>query len=167
MCLIFLRVVDKLKSKNFWDISWNAGEDEFDSWCWGYKVYGIYEDAVYPPYFSSNENIKSGEIVSDRETQEAFEDDYDNEYDADYDAESCGAGENLGEINRGIHVCLSQDGAVKYFNYLHEVGSSTTYIIVKVKCYKKDYVAARVDEAVFMKVHLSRAEYKRAIKSGN
>lgn len=118
-----------------------------------WKVYLVRENMLYSPVYGNNA-FSWGDIVSDRE--KINRDSWDNRY-TDPD------NEKYTIVNRGIHVFLSRKSARGY----REKG----YDDFIFKCTAKidDFVAVdeHLERAVFMKIHLSKKEFKRGIKGRN
>jgi len=111
-----------------------------------YKVFKLASEAylksVYFQCFHRN-----GMIQSDREVQAPLKDIWD--YDSDFSH----------EINRGIHVFLTKEAVGIFSN------EDCDNVIVKVTCKMKDLVCVGEDnDAVFMKVFLTKKEYQKALK---
>jgi len=65
-------------------------------------------------------------------------------------------------IEKGaLHVCLTKARALYHALYAFNV------VIVPVICYKQDFIARGLSEAVFKAIHIDRDLYNRAIKSTN
>jgi len=154
MCL---KVSDKRTEK-----FWTTGRRRDKSFIWAYKVYhynlrtGNFSSIFYPEEFPGG--IKYGKIISTRKTQKIGDDEYDR-YDEFYEDH---------EVSRGIHVILSSQEAHNNCEFESDTNYSTTnsrrFVIVRVKCYKKDFVAVSNSEdshAVFMKVSILRKDYRR------
>lgn len=136
MCL----VVDEKKTKGFWSTRGRKGK----KWCWAYKIYEFHDNKLVSPYFGGV--VDFGEIKSNRCTQEAGSDDRDRN--------------NLC-VSRGIHVIHNSKRISPWRKDCLDFGQLP--VVVRVKCYKEDFVAADdKGEAVFMKVFLTRKEYRRA-----
>jgi len=138
MCL----AVDKEKTKNFWDTRGRKGK----SWCWCYKVYKYRYGNLHSPLQGSYRRIYFGEIVSDRYSKVPFTD-------------SC---DTISGVCRGIHVIYQSKCLPDYKTSFKTWDDNP--VIVRVKCYKKDFVAADLNEAVFMKVHLTQEGYRMAMR---
>lgn len=114
----------------------------------------IDEGKIYSP--AKNTKIKPGWFISNRKNQLPFED--------VKDRSTWGY-----EINRGIHVY--SDTAV-----FGQLEIDPDWYMVRVKCFKKDFVAASVSskinfrwkhyggEAVFMKIFIPKSEIDRVLK---
>jgi len=67
-------------------------------------------------------------------------------------------------IDRGIHTYRTLRRAKIELSYWDN-GNDDEYIIMPVKCDKKDFVAVGHGEAVFTKVFIRKADYLRVIKN--
>jgi len=157
MCLKY----DIEATKNFW----NTEERKGKTWCTAIKLFRIDADTkeLVSPF--QGRVTKPGWVKSDRTIQEAGQD-----YCDDWESKEYYDDPYL-KIMRGIHVIMDSGIADLY----HE--SDGPFVEVEVKCYKKDFVAASIDntedeidwlawggEAVFTKVFLSKFEHDRVIK---
>ena len=96
--------------------------------------------------------ITPGKIVSDRTRQEAGLD--------QQDGPRISATDDPHTIYRGIHVYTNRAAAAQWAQSWHAV--------VAVRCLLADLVAAGADDqAVFMKVHLSKRSYAAAMRSAS
>jgi len=111
-----------------------------------YKVYKKYNNKLYSPFFSIEEEILPGEIKSNR-SRLSFDKRDEDEYNHN----------GIWFIGRGIHVFTTLTEAKEWIGF--------NEIIFKVKCYMKDFVAYNKNfkEAVFKKVYLSKKEYNKVI----
>ena len=103
-----------------------------------WKVYRkSQKNKLYPIYCHKRTEINAGWIVSNRKDIRLG---------------------NKFTISKGIHVFLNIEEAQDYRSY--------NEIVVPVYCYKKDFVAAHIDEkeAVFIKVFLKKEDYTKAIR---
>jgi len=163
MCLVY----NKKDTEKFWKTKNRKGKD----WCWAYKLYRISGGELFPPYgYASDDALTYGEIVSDRRSKEAGK----------YNGDDCHL--NVSDsvitldaryflyINRGIHVITRSQNVAKCRKMINRDLSINDLIplklrLVRVKCYKEDFVAADGDgNAVFMKIILPQEEFDRVIK---
>jgi len=148
--------VNARASKVFWDSRSPRKDKKFDYF---YKIYLIDDNGnLRSPYF--HKAVTWGEIVSNRKSKKLGIENKDTE------------SYNFGcyYVSHGIHVIASQ-GVLNFWLADIECYLKKRYndkvVVVKVRCYKEDFVGCDIKgNAVFMKVHLSRAEYRKAIKCG-
>jgi len=127
---------DDVETKEFWNTEKRKGK----KWCWCIKIYKFENGKLYSPFFDSDP-IEFGEIVSNRDSK------YYNDH----------------LLTKGIHVCYFLAEIQSWLQDLKDFNEHP--VCCRVKCYKEDFVAADQDgNAVFMKVRLSRAEYRKAIR---
>lgn len=126
----------------------HVGKTEITVW----KVYVVDEGDVYPEYYSTRKVIKPGWIKSDRNSQ------FNDEYDDENEEGICGQ-----VVNRGIHVYLTRKTARENCYYPCRVFKCTARLA--------DLVAVgnlyNPDEAVFMKIRLTREEWTKGKKGRN
>ena len=154
MCLKY----DKASTKKFWNTKGRKNKD----WCWAYKIYSYFDGKLYPIYtvvHQDYEPVTPGYIISNREYKSPFVDWKDSW--------------NDDEIHRGIHVFTDSKRVGYYKQNRFRVVS---FVTVRVKCFKKDFVASsdtdrkneswklKGNEAVFMKIFLPKEEYEAALK---
>ena len=168
MCLLY----NEKATKNFWKTKSRKGK----TWCWAYKIFRLIDGNLLPAFgilFQSENNpVKPGFIISNRRIRTPLKDIGDIKGKEDI------LGREFDEINRGIHAVVNSQAIPLMVN------SSWTpdrLVVTRVKCYKKDFVAAsnsspnkRINgshkwsggrgEAVFMKVFLPKTEYDRVMK---
>jgi hypothetical protein len=140
---------DALSTEKFW----KSKSRKNKNWCWCWKNVCVYKGIVSSPH--RDNEISPGWLISDRVEQAPFIDGMDNVF---YFA-----------VRRGIHVY--SDSLVITAAFPNEYCHS-----IRVKCYKKDFVAASVSsrkgvmwhanggEAVFMKVFVPRSEIDRVLR---
>lgn len=138
---------DKVSTEKFWKTKSRKNKSFF----WAWKNVGIYENEVCSP--AMDIEIKPGWFISDRVKQKPLEDMCDTSY----------------SIYRGIHVYVDT-GILGQWDFEED-----SYRI-KVKCYKKDFVASSTifrndskwkiwgGEAVFMKIFIPKSEIDRILK---
>jgi len=144
-------------SKSFWETAPYKGK----KFAYFYKIYIKTDKTLFSPY--QRNKVGWGAIVSNRHNKVLGKDECDVKCDVIW------VGNDICSINRGIHVLESTDcpdydlwfnDATRY----RSVGSETV-VVVKVRGYKEDFVGCDArGNLVFNKVHLSRAEYRRAMK---
>ena len=148
MCL----VADIKLSENFWDKEKYKGKT-FAYFNKLYLISSSYKGLVSP--YRKTE-VKWGEFISSRRNQKIGKDAYDSQYDA-----------LLCYVYRGIHVIYTEKERWSWIRDIknHASVAGEHIITVEVRCYKKDFVGCDgVGNAVFTKVHMSRAEYRKAMK---
>ena len=116
--------------------------------CWKtYDTCGSYLESPYYPTF----HVKNGWIISDRKDKKICTENGDWEYRV--------LNGKYVDIGHGIHVFILEKDA-------EEEMEAEGCAIVPVRCHKSQLVAIDNDEpvAVFMKVFLKKADYKKALK---
>jgi hypothetical protein len=125
-------------------------EFDKDGYVTCYKIYSLFKSfkkRLQPPHQGGV--VESGLIVSDRESKEI----------SSYNGDSDDDENNIFEVYHGIHVSLTREEAEREVDEDDEV-------IVPVRCHEDDLIASctKYPDAVFMKVFLEKADYKKALK---
>ena len=143
MCLAYNEFASKYFSKYFWrDKSPGQTKDYF------FKLYYVFNKEMISPYWECC--VFHGEIISNRESIDFTKSE-----------------KRHSEIYKGIHVCYSSEEIEtwKYDARSQDPFDQGTLVVVKVSAKKEDFVGCDGQgNAVFTKVHLSRAEYRKAMK---
>ena len=124
---------------------------------WGYKIYCLYKNKLYPPYFLNDDLVEPGIIKSDRSRLSFDKRDLDH-CEKIYD---CGFFDSIyWKINRGIHLFRSE----KYAR--QNCGIYDKNKVVKVKCFMSEFVAynEEYETMVFRSIYLSPKEYNKTLR---
>lgn len=63
-----------------------------------------------------------------------------------------------GTLERGIHVCLSENEVETH------ISDYNTCVVIRVRCYLKDFLGADGTQAAFRKIHISEKAMRKALQ---